>query len=218
MEEYYPDIIKALIAAIITLTFNRVKSHLPERKQSKHDDSFDILRGVMAQGIEGRPNIVIEHAFKDYLKFPLNYSEIIRLINLQNPLKAFRLYESAQFMVEYNEFSKFFEYKEKYNNEKKRKSTKRRAFAAYFLYAFLALMTLMYAPILVEVRGFQGFAFIFFFLVFLLPAAWFMLEEYGRSENAAHFLSFLEKDSKYYFKKSVNSDPIRYGSAAPNYA
>jgi len=218
MEEYYPHIIKALIGAIVTLTFTQVKSYLPERKESKQHDSFEILRSFMAQGLEGRPNIVVEHAFKDYLKFSLNYSEIMRLINLQNPLRAFHLYKSARFMVEYNEFTKFFEYKERYNHKKKRKSAKRKAFSQYFVYAFLALMTLMYAPILVQVSGLQGLAFVFFFLVFFLPAAWLMLEESGHEQNAEYFMSFLERDSKYELNNPMNADAIKQSSASLHHA
>ena len=121
----------------------------------------------------------------------------MRLSSLQSPLRAFDLCGKSRAMVEYNEYTGYFEYKEKFDSPKKREKYSRKAYVQYFIFGMLACAAIIFAPNILDAGGLAGFAYTFFMLTFLLPAAWFMMVESTKEIDSKNFMSFLENDPKY---------------------
>lgn len=197
MELNYIQPITILITTLIPFAYQQLRKLLPEPSTKRKATDYEFLVRTMASDLSKKQNIVVEHAFHQITKKQLNYSEVIRLVNLENPTKAIELFIKARGMVSYNRLTQYFEYIEKYDTPKKRWRYKLLAFIKYYSLAMLLVLCLLVAPKIALGDDLLAIGFSFLFIVLLVPTCALIVNESSAKEDAEKFMKFLEDDPKY---------------------
>ena len=195
MESYFDGL---LVRIFVTVFLSLIAKHMYDKSEKtpitirRKKDKLEQMASLFAWPIEGRPSLLVEELFKDYLGKRFRYSEIIAVLEKRNPMYIFDILKDSKIYLEFNEGTKRYVYKEKYRTEKLRRRFKLMNNAFYFVVTPMILFPVIYSPLLITTFGLGALTTIVVFVVFGLPFAFGGVLENFRLDNAAIVLDEFE--------------------------
>lgn len=133
-------ILPGLATTVAAWLIAHLQMRWKERIKSKslEQAKLDQLASFLSTDISKRSRLVVEQQFRAIFGFLYEYQEILSILNSRSPLTVLSMMKTVRHLIDFDEKSNIFIFKDAYNSERKRKSKKLMFSAAYAISVYAA--------------------------------------------------------------------------------
>ncbi|WP_175745299.1 hypothetical protein [Burkholderia ambifaria] len=133
-------ILPGLATTVAAWLIAHLQMRWKERIKSKslEQAKLDQLASFLSTDISKRSRLVVEQQFRAIFGSLYEYREILSILNSRSPLTVLSMMKTVRHLIEFDEKSNIFIFRDAYNSERKRKYKKLMFSTAYAIFVFAA--------------------------------------------------------------------------------
>ncbi|WP_144023068.1 hypothetical protein [Burkholderia sp. AU15512] len=139
--QHFTDLIlPGLATTVAAWLIPHLQVRWKERIKSKRleQSKLDQLASFLSTDISKRSRLVVEQQFRAIFGSLYEYREILFILNSRSPLTVLSMMKTVRHLIDFNENSNRFIFRDSYNTERKRKTKQLMFFATYAISVYAA--------------------------------------------------------------------------------